>query len=86
MQNLVNELREKRLELSEAQEYVSEIKKELEQSMLGLSLIRAMDCSLAISEELKVIEVDLRQAALDMYEKTDDICTKKQMIKILSMV
>lgn len=72
MENLVDRLREKRLEASEANEQVTKIRKEVNQTELGLSLVQAIEWSSVANEELKVIEKYLRQAALDMYEKTDD--------------
>lgn len=72
MENLVNELREKRLEALAARSTVVEIKEKLGQTELGLSLVLAIKSSAAINEEQETVENNLREAALHGYLVTGD--------------
>ncbi len=72
MQNLVNRLREKKLEVSEAREQIVKIREELEKTELGQSLVQAIEYNSVVGEELKAIEDHLRKAVLEYYRDTDD--------------
>ena len=72
MENLVNRLREKRLEVAEAREKVVKIKEQLNKTELGLSFAQAIEYSSIANEEMQTIEKHLRQAALEHYKDTDD--------------
>ncbi len=72
MENLVNRLREKRLEVAEAREKVVKIKEQLNKTELGLSFAQAIEYSSIANEEMQTIEKHLRQAALEHYKDTGD--------------
>ncbi len=72
MENIVNQLREKRLEVSEANEQVAKIREEVNQTELGRSLVQAIEYSYVVNEEMKTIENNIRQVALEIYRDTDD--------------